>query len=392
MRHARRRAGWRRWTGAARACAPGRWARRCATCAAWAGPPGARASWPACATAPCSCSTSTATRPCRCSRTTRPCGARAAQLMRRPRWTPVHELPAGALWRLLLRTTGTAQASLCRPAVAHSAAPSPPSRALRHGSYMTGARPAAQVPGPERRARPRGRGRRRARAQRLLPGDARAAVGRARRRQRGLEHRVRRHAGLVGRRAAAHAHRRFSAARPAAAGPAATGGGLRVCSTVMARQLPRLPSTYLRRTAPCLDVSMCEVWPTGCTCLMPRPGRRGARAAAAAYGGRGRARRQRARARQGHVVGFSGSRVYCLQQAGMLSLDVPHSATLARFLAAPDFRRAYQARARGPPCTLFWARSVGYSISASGSTCTASGLLMLCGAAARPDTWDTLML
>ena len=70
----------------------------------------------------------------------------------------------------------------------------------------------------------------------------------------------------------------------------------------------------------------------------------------------------------------------------MLSLDVPHSAALARFLAAPDFRRAYQARERGPPCTLFWARSVGYSISASGSTCTASGLLMLCGAAARSDT------
>lgn len=43
------------------------------------------------------------------------------------------------------------------------------------------------------------------------------------------------------------------------------------------------------------------------------------------------------------MVGFTESRVYCLHQSAMQALDVPHSATLARFIALPDLRRAYQA-------------------------------------------------
>lgn len=63
---------------------------------------------------------------------------------------------------------------------------------------------------------------------------------------------------------------------------------------------------------------------------------------------------------QGYVVGFSVSRVYCLHQGAMQALDIPHSATLARFLALPDLRRAYQARALSQPawpvCTA-WPRA-----------------------------------
>ena len=56
--------------------------------------------------------------------------------------------------------------------------------------------------------------------------------------------------------------------------------------------------------------------------------------------------------RQGYVVGFSESSVYCLHDAAMLALHIPHSATLARFLAVPDFRRAYQARGALLPTLL----------------------------------------
>ncbi|KAK9825902.1 hypothetical protein WJX81_003715 [Elliptochloris bilobata] len=50
---------------------------------------------------------------------------------------------------------------------------------------------------------------------------------------------------------------------------------------------------------------------------------------------------------QGFVVGFSESRVYCLHQATLQALDVPHSATLAHFLALQDFRGAYQVACLG---------------------------------------------
>lgn len=63
---------------------------------------------------------------------------------------------------------------------------------------------------------------------------------------------------------------------------------------------------------------------------------------------------------QGYVVGFSVSRVYCLHQAAMQALDIPHSATLARFLALPDLRRAYQARALSQhawPVCMAWPRA-----------------------------------
>jgi len=71
------------------------------------------------------------------------------------------------------------------------------------------------------------------------------------------------------------------------------------------------------------------------------------------------------------VVGFSESRVYCLQQAAMLTLDIPHSATLARFLAVPDFRRAYQACAAHRPLHPFCTTPVYHSSSERSSTSTA---------------------
>ena len=45
---------------------------------------------------------------------------------------------------------------------------------------------------------------------------------------------------------------------------------------------------------------------------------------------------------QGFVVGFKGSRIFCLHIYAMQAIDVPQSASLYRYLEKKDFQNAYQ--------------------------------------------------
>ena len=46
---------------------------------------------------------------------------------------------------------------------------------------------------------------------------------------------------------------------------------------------------------------------------------------------------------QGFVVGFSGSKVFCLHQISMQTLDMPQSASMHRYLGNLEWDKAYQA-------------------------------------------------
>ena len=46
---------------------------------------------------------------------------------------------------------------------------------------------------------------------------------------------------------------------------------------------------------------------------------------------------------QGFVVGFSGSKVFCLHQVSMQTLDMPQSASMHRYLGNLEWDKAYQA-------------------------------------------------
>lgn len=45
---------------------------------------------------------------------------------------------------------------------------------------------------------------------------------------------------------------------------------------------------------------------------------------------------------QGFVVGFRGSRVFCLQGVNMQTVDVPQAPNLYRYLEKKDFTKAYK--------------------------------------------------
>lgn len=45
---------------------------------------------------------------------------------------------------------------------------------------------------------------------------------------------------------------------------------------------------------------------------------------------------------QGFVVGFKGSRIFCLHQSAMTTIDVPHSATLEKYLEKNNYNDAYK--------------------------------------------------
>ena len=44
----------------------------------------------------------------------------------------------------------------------------------------------------------------------------------------------------------------------------------------------------------------------------------------------------------GFVVGFKGSKIFCLQSNSMNTIDVPQSSTFYRFLEKKDFSMAYK--------------------------------------------------
>jgi len=44
----------------------------------------------------------------------------------------------------------------------------------------------------------------------------------------------------------------------------------------------------------------------------------------------------------GYVVGFKGSKIFCLNSNAMNTIDVPQSSTFYRFLEQKDFRMAYK--------------------------------------------------
>ncbi|KAK9811224.1 hypothetical protein WJX72_000251 [[Myrmecia] bisecta] len=50
---------------------------------------------------------------------------------------------------------------------------------------------------------------------------------------------------------------------------------------------------------------------------------------------------------QGFVVGFKGSKIFCLHYISMQTLDVPQSASMHRYLEMPDFERAYKVACLG---------------------------------------------
>ena len=50
---------------------------------------------------------------------------------------------------------------------------------------------------------------------------------------------------------------------------------------------------------------------------------------------------------QGFVVGFKGSKIFCLHYLSMQTIDVPQSASLYRYLEQKDFQRAYQVACLG---------------------------------------------
>ena len=50
---------------------------------------------------------------------------------------------------------------------------------------------------------------------------------------------------------------------------------------------------------------------------------------------------------QGFVVGFKGSKIFCLHYLNMQTIDVPQSASLYRYLELKDFQRAYQVACLG---------------------------------------------
>ena len=52
---------------------------------------------------------------------------------------------------------------------------------------------------------------------------------------------------------------------------------------------------------------------------------------------------------QGFVVGFSGSKVFCLHQVSMQTLDMPQSASMHRYLGNLEWDKAYQA---SPGCAI----------------------------------------
>lgn len=45
---------------------------------------------------------------------------------------------------------------------------------------------------------------------------------------------------------------------------------------------------------------------------------------------------------QGFVVGFKGSKIFCLQYVSMTTIDVPHSASMVRYLENKDYDNAYK--------------------------------------------------
>ena len=47
---------------------------------------------------------------------------------------------------------------------------------------------------------------------------------------------------------------------------------------------------------------------------------------------------------QGFVVGFKGSKIFCLHYVSMQTIDVPQSASLHRYLELNNFEAAYKAR------------------------------------------------
>lgn len=44
----------------------------------------------------------------------------------------------------------------------------------------------------------------------------------------------------------------------------------------------------------------------------------------------------------GFVVGFTGSKVFCLTTSSMTTVDVPHAAALHRYLGRSDFENAHK--------------------------------------------------
>ena len=49
----------------------------------------------------------------------------------------------------------------------------------------------------------------------------------------------------------------------------------------------------------------------------------------------------------GFVVGFKGSKIFCLHTTSMNTIDVPQSSTFYRFLEKKDFKMAYQIASLG---------------------------------------------
>lgn len=66
---------------------------------------------------------------------------------------------------------------------------------------------------------------------------------------------------------------------------------------------------------------------------------------------------------QGFVVGFKGSRVFCLNGDVITSIDVPQSASLDRYLEKKDFTNAYQIASLGVP-ESDWKRFAGDALEA----------------------------
>lgn len=50
---------------------------------------------------------------------------------------------------------------------------------------------------------------------------------------------------------------------------------------------------------------------------------------------------------QGFVVGFKGSRIYCLQSKNMITVDIAHSVTMDRYLEIKDYKNAYSVACLG---------------------------------------------
>merc|ERR1719247_2924363 len=50
---------------------------------------------------------------------------------------------------------------------------------------------------------------------------------------------------------------------------------------------------------------------------------------------------------QGFVVGFNGSKIFCLHYVAMQTIDVPQSASLYRYLESKDYEMAYRVACLG---------------------------------------------